>query len=1057
MARNKSRKKKSVKTKHTASAKKSPTISACMIVKNEEELLAQCLESITKCVNEIIIVDTGSTDNTVEIAKRFTDKIYTHPWKDSFSEARNHYLEYATGDWILQIDADEEIVQDDISILLRAVQDEEIDGIMVQIVSEFDESKGETIHSVERIFRNNGFIHYEGRVHNRVVGISRARVYPIRFIHHGYKNSQDQLERKFERTLSLLKKDLIESPDNPITHHYLAVAYLGRCLYEEALEESEKALSLAAEYKKEDVIYLWTRFVRAVCCLNTNRLGDAKETCLEAIERNPMHLDSHYLLSSIYFSQGEIQRFMYHSDKYLSLIKGLKESPCDFGAMAHNTIRHEWRIHLHRGFVFTGRGEKERANEEYILSLRLCCDKGEYYKHRCLFHLQHADNKLARQFLKKALKYNPEDRELQEAGYKLRRDMEHDTKQRHARSHTGISKGQTEEPTISLCMIVKNEEDFLGRCLDSVKDYVDEIIIVDTGSTDGTIEMARSYTDKVYFHPWEEDFSKHRNQAKDYASKEWIFQIDADEILVPGCGEVLREAVRDVSIDSIYVTIKSSFDESRGEAVHNFIRIFRNNGTIHYEGRVHNRIVGQKVSKIYPITLLHEGYNLPPEQRREKFIRTTTLLKKEIEENPLHPRAYHYLASSYLSEEMYGEAIDSAMKAIQLADEQNFDDYLYLWSHFIAGLSYLKKDNIDEAEKICLKAIEKSTKHLDSHYLLTIIYSHKKRWDKLLHHSNKFLSLVERTQANPGEFGPMVHNTINHQWRVHLHRGFAFTELGKIENAQDSFELARKGAPDKGEYYWLIGKYFKGRNELGKAEDNLNRALEHKPHDKNILLDKASLYRIKRNRDEERTILERLLSLGFDDVEILFSLANIFLQEGKFEASVRLYERILEREKRHVDATINIGIALRKLKDRPMAVYYLKEATHLSPSSIEAHSNLAYTYYEGGDIDLAQEAFQKICGLDNDLEDIHLHLAMTYLKNMDLESCVLECDHVLRILGLPRDEVLHGIPDLAMQFITIGERLEVLGKRYLALLACEISSILISACTGNREAILPQA
>ena len=82
--------------------------------------------------------------------------------------------------------------------------------------------------------------------------------------------------------------------------------------------------------------------------------------------------------------------------------------------------------------------------------------------------------------------------------------------------------------TLSVVMMVKDEEKNLKRCLDSVKDFADEIIIVDTGSTDKTVEIAKGYTDKIYTHLWE-NFSVHRNQAISYSTKEWLFQIDADE------------------------------------------------------------------------------------------------------------------------------------------------------------------------------------------------------------------------------------------------------------------------------------------------------------------------------------------------------------------------------------------------------------------------------------------------------------------------------------------------------------------------------------------------
>ncbi len=90
--------------------------------------------------------------------------------------------------------------------------------------------------------------------------------------------------------------------------------------------------------------------------------------------------------------------------------------------------------------------------------------------------------------------------------------------------------------TISLCMIVKNEQAVLERCLQSVRGAVDEIIIVDTGSTDGTEKIARRYTDKVYFFPLAAEFSEARNFAFSKATREYCMWMDADDVLEPGIG-----------------------------------------------------------------------------------------------------------------------------------------------------------------------------------------------------------------------------------------------------------------------------------------------------------------------------------------------------------------------------------------------------------------------------------------------------------------------------------------------------------------------------------------
>ena len=98
-------------------------------------------------------------------------------------------------------------------------------------------------------------------------------------------------------------------------------------------------------------------------------------------------------------------------------------------------------------------------------------------------------------------------------------------------------------------MMVKNEEKLLPGCLESIKDHVDEIVIVDTGSTDHTVSIAESFGANVYHHPWENHFSKHRNQSMSYAKGDWIFIIDADEeLILPKGKSILRILVLELCI-----------------------------------------------------------------------------------------------------------------------------------------------------------------------------------------------------------------------------------------------------------------------------------------------------------------------------------------------------------------------------------------------------------------------------------------------------------------------------------------------------------------------------
>ncbi|OAA83364.1 SPBc2 prophage-derived glycosyltransferase SunS [Clostridium ljungdahlii] len=117
--------------------------------------------------------------------------------------------------------------------------------------------------------------------------------------------------------------------------------------------------------------------------------------------------------------------------------------------------------------------------------------------------------------------------------------------------------------TVSLCMIVKNEEDTIGRCLDSVKEVVDEFVIVDTGSSDNTKNVIKKYTNNIYDFKWIDDFSAARNFAFSKATKEYIFWLDADDILLPEDIKKFKFLKKnlDTSIDSVTMKYNISFDE----------------------------------------------------------------------------------------------------------------------------------------------------------------------------------------------------------------------------------------------------------------------------------------------------------------------------------------------------------------------------------------------------------------------------------------------------------------------------------------------------------------
>lgn len=145
-----------------------PTISLCMIVKDEEKLLEKCLNPIKTKFDEIIIVDTGSKDNTKDIAKKFTKNVYDLKWNDDFSKARNFSISKATKDWILVLDPDEKIEKGDL-IKLKKVISSNKDVIGHRLIQQtYYNDKITSIRGICRIFKNNNKIRFAYPIHETV-------------------------------------------------------------------------------------------------------------------------------------------------------------------------------------------------------------------------------------------------------------------------------------------------------------------------------------------------------------------------------------------------------------------------------------------------------------------------------------------------------------------------------------------------------------------------------------------------------------------------------------------------------------------------------------------------------------------------------------------------------------------------------------------------------------------------------------------------------------------------------------------------------------------------
>lgn len=225
-------------------------VTAALIVKNEEKFLGNCLASLAGIVDEIVVVDTGSTDRTIEIAEEFGAQIHHTEWTDDFSAARNVSLEAATQPWILIIDADEELTPASVTMLREAVMRPQFGGYTVEIVNQVNGEEEVFVHHPVRLFRNDPRVRFTGKIHEQIVhGILElkwriADLPGISLIHHGYTSSLILERGKIERTVSMLLKAIEDEPNFSFHYFNLANAYYTGREYDRAAEAATRAINL---------------------------------------------------------------------------------------------------------------------------------------------------------------------------------------------------------------------------------------------------------------------------------------------------------------------------------------------------------------------------------------------------------------------------------------------------------------------------------------------------------------------------------------------------------------------------------------------------------------------------------------------------------------------------------------------------------------------------------------------------------------------------------------------------------------------------------------------
>ncbi|MBA7596639.1 MAG: glycosyltransferase [Calditrichaeota bacterium] len=275
--------------------------------------------------------------------------------------------------------------------------------------------------------------------------------------------------------------------------------------------------------------------------------------------------------------------------------------------------------------------------------------------------------------------------------------------------------------TLSVCMIVRDEARLLPGCLDSISAVTDQLVVVDTGSIDDTVSIARSFGAQVHHFKWINDFAAARNESIRHATGDWIFWLDADERLTPASVEPLKRLLKPPQRPTIYqVWIRNLQLDGPVYSLTMSHRLFSRHPRLCFSGRIHEQIhpslkAAGGVEKHSQIVLEHQGYALEENQMRAKLERNQALLEAMVEKEPDSAYAYYTLGQNYALLGTHEQALQVYLRALEI-DAFTGPSAATLLNSLAETCWHL--DRLDEAESYARKSLAITRRQTSGNFIM---------------------------------------------------------------------------------------------------------------------------------------------------------------------------------------------------------------------------------------------------------------------------------------------------------------------------------------------------
>lgn len=738
---------------------------------------------------------------------------------------------------------------------------------------------------------------------------------------------------------------------------YLDIYFLELNLYhkksehEKALEAGRKYIELRKENDPSKDSHLQQSYgkfsdalwIASDAARRTLNIKESLEYQKEAVEFNPEHHFRRIVFASNLGKEGLI------SEAMAALDDGLKLYPNELGFKNAKAL------------VYS---DAEKFDDAFKILDGILTDKPEdvdaMINYGVIFDKK-GDFISAEEYFKKALKIDPNHEVAVENLRKLKETID-DKPQK-----------------ISLCMILKNEEKFLPGCLKTVKGLVDEIIVVDTGSTDRTMEIAREYGAIIYEHPWQNDFSFHRNQSIDYATGNWILILDADEELDSSEHDMIRSVVMRKEIDAVSFVVYNKIKGGRTGFL-NSHRLFRNKKEYRYAGIVHNQLLMDGMTLSSQLKIFHHGYGLSDEQMRAKGKRTEKLIKEQLKTNPDNAFAHFNLAQIYRGLAEPEKSLKHAKKVIEVLSPDEIDRrHVYVMALDQIGCAYVGLNDDEKAKEYFYKALEIKDDYLDPIFNLGYVYSKQENYEKADELFKRYLKVRENF-AEHREWMGLILNNLDSQFAVYYGLGLSQYFRNNIDKALEYFHMVIDEVGDFEYTQHLISRCYRQTKQFDKVVIHCEKAIENLHEDSEIYILLGEAYLNLGDPPKATKSFEKALTYDSDDGSSLLGLAGAASLGGEFEKASEAVDRALEKSPNSPQALAAKGELLYHSKNYNSAAERYKSQSNTNPNDPQPLNNLANCFFKQQNYASAEDYYRRTLKVSSDFTLGYRNLAVCLVK-----------------------------------------------------------------------------